>query len=77
MKSVRLINPTNKEIPCLNLPLWIAGIAILASSFAGAAPDPKYSDHPTPAKAAKKTIVRKPQPNPAHKMTPGMKMPKS
>ena len=59
------------------LPLWAAGIAILASIFALAAPpDPKHSGHRMPAKAAKKPVV-KPQPKPAHKMTPGMKMPKS
>ena len=59
------------------LPLWAAGIAILISSFAVAAPDPKHSGHQMPAKAAKKPVVRKPQPKPAHKMTPGMKMPQA
>lgn len=65
-----------------NIPLWAAGMAILASSFALAAPDPKHpqSHGPslaahTPAKAAKKPAALKPQPKPAHKMTPGMKMP--
>jgi hypothetical protein len=65
-----------------NIPLWAAGMAILASSFALAAPDPKHprphgpslAAH-TPAKANKKPAARKPQPKPAHKMTPGMKMP--